>query len=261
MVLRTLVPTGSRWDRLRRLRRPPALTTRRLSLALATLGLLLLTGCQVRLDVDLVARPDGAGEVRATVVLDKEAAAQVPNLKQDLRVDDLAAAGWKVEGPSRGDDGEVRVEAVKSFTTPAGATRAVEELSGPKGPFRDFHLRVERSFLETKTSVNGTVDLSSGLEGFSDEVLRQRLGSPLGVDLATLERQLGEPLKEMFRVSVGARLPGEAPTVVAPELGQRVELVASARRLNVEPIAAAAVATVAALVLMAVLLRRLLASR
>jgi hypothetical protein len=40
-----------------------------------------------------------------------------------------------------------------------------------------------------------------------------------------------------------------------------VELVASARRLNVERIAAGAVALVAALVLMAVLLRRLLASR
>lgn len=225
------------------------------------MGLVLLTGCQVRLDVDLVARQDGAGEVRATLVLDKEAAAQVPDLANDLRLDDLDAAGWKVEGPSRSDDGEVRVEAVKSFTTPAGAGRAVEELSGPKGPFRDFKLRVERSFLETRTSVDGTVDLSAGLEGFSDEVLRQRLGSPLGVDVATVERQLGKPLKEMFRVSVGARLPGEAPTVVTPELGQRVELVASAKRLNVERIVAGAMALVAGLALLAVLLRRLLTSR
>ncbi|HSH59391.1 MAG TPA: hypothetical protein VK988_07075, partial [Acidimicrobiales bacterium] len=191
----------------------------------------------------------------------KEAAAQVPDLAQDLRLDDLDAAGWEVEGPSRNGDGEVRVEAVKAFTTPAGAGRAVEELSGPKGPFRDFRLRVDRSFLETRTSVDGTVDLSRGLEGFSDEVLAQRLGSPLGVDLATVERQLGRPLPEMFRVTVGARLPGEAPTVVSPELGQRAELAASARRLNVERIATAALAVVTGLALIAVLLGRLLASR
>lgn len=195
------------------------------------------------------------------MVLDKETAAQVPDLAQDLRLDDLDAAGWEVEGPSGGDEGEVSVEATKSFTTPAGASRAIEELGGPKGPFRDFRLRVDRSFLETRTSVDGTVDLSSGLEGFSDEVLRQRLGSPLGVDLATVERQLGRPLEEMFRVTVEARLPGEAPTVVSPELGQRAQLVASARRLNVERIVAAALAGLAGLVLLAVLFRRVLGSR
>lgn len=195
------------------------------------------------------------------MVLDKEAAAQAPNLAQDLRLDDLDAAGWKVKGPSRSDDGEFRVEAVKSFATPAGAGPVVEELGGPKGPFRDFRLQVERSFLETRTSVDGTVDLSGGLEGFSDEVLTQRLGSPLGVDVATVERQLGRPLREMFRVEVGARLPGEAPRVVTPALGQRVELSASAKRVNVERIAAAVVAVVAGLALLAVLLWRLLASR
>jgi len=225
------------------------------------LALLLLTGCQVRLDVELAARSDGSGEVRAEVVLDKDAAAQAPNLVQDLRLDDLDAAGWKMVGPSRSDDGEVRVEAVKSFATPAGAGPAVEELGGPMGPFRDFRLRVERSFLQTRTSVDGTVDLSAGLEGFSDQVLRQRLGSPLGVDVATVERQLGRPLREMFRVEVGARLPGEAPAVVTPELGQRVELVTSAKRVNVERIVAAIVAVVAGLALLVTLLRRLVTSR
>lgn len=199
--------------------------------------------------------------MRATVVLNKEAAAQAPNLAQDLRLDDLDAAGWKVQGPSRGDDGQVRIEVAKSFASAADAGRVIEELSGPKGAFRDFRLRVKRSFLETRTSVDGTVDLSAGLEGFSDDVLRQRLGSPLGVDVATLERQTGRPLKETFQVRVAARLPGAVPTVVTPELGQRVELASSARRLNVERIAAGAVALVAGLVLIAVLLRRLTASR
>jgi len=223
-------------------------------------GLLVLTGCQARLDVDVSARTDGGGEVRATVVLDKEAAAQVPNQGQDLRLDDLEGAGWRVEGPSRRDDGEVRIQAAKSFTTSGGAERALQELGGSGGPFRDFRLRVDRSFVETRTSLNGTVDLSSGLEGFSDEVLKQRLGSPLGVDLPTVERQLGKPLKDMFAVQVAARLPGQAPTVVNPKLGERVELAATARRVNAERIAAGVVAIVGSLTLVGILLRRLLAS-
>ncbi|MDQ3570983.1 MAG: hypothetical protein M3396_10285, partial [Actinomycetota bacterium] len=87
------------------------------------------------------------------VVLDKDATAQVPDLARDLRLDDLEAAGWSIEGPSRLEDGQTRIEASKSFSTPAGASRAVEELSGPRGPFGELRLRVDRSFLETRTSV------------------------------------------------------------------------------------------------------------
>jgi hypothetical protein len=223
-------------------------------------ALLFLTGCQVTVDVDVSADAGGGGEVRATVVLDRDAAAQAPNLAEDLRVDDLAAAGWEVEGPSRREGGEVRIEAVKPFAGPAGAHQAVEELSGPGGPFRDFRLSVDRSFVETRTSLTGTVDLSSGLEGFSDDVLRQRLGSPLGVDLAAVQRQLGKPLADAFQIRVEAHLPGEEATVVSPRLGQRQELTASARRLNTERIAFGALAVVSALALLGVLVRRLVTS-
>ena len=236
---------------------------RRISLRLASLAglsLLLLTGCRVDLDVDLSARANGSGEVRATVTLDKDAAAQVPELERDLRLSDLEAAGWSVDGPSRQEDGSVRVRASKSFSDPDGAGRAMSELGGPTGPFRDFRLRVDPSFVETRTTVRGTADLSGGLEAFSDEVLRQRLGSPLGVDVATVERQLGRPLTDAFRVSVAARLPGGAPTVVRPELGQRAELAASARRLNVDRIAAGGLAGVAGLALVVVLVARLVRS-
>lgn len=233
----------------------------RLQMVFAVLALLLLAGCEARLNVDVTAHSGGGGEVRASLVLDKEAAAQVPDLAQDLRLSDLEKAGWKVDGPSPRDGGEVEIEAVKSFAAPDGVGRAVEELSGPRGAFRNFRLDMDRSFLETRTSLDGTIDLSSGLEGFSDEVLRQRLGSPLGVDVATLERQLGKPLAEVFRVTVAARLPGEAPTVVTPRLGQRVQLTAAARRLNVDRIVSSSLAVVAGTALLVVLLLRLVRSR
>ena len=218
---------------------------------------MVLSGCQARLDVDIDAQPDGRGEVRATVVLDREAADQVPNLAQQLRVADLEQAGWSVEGPSRRDDGGAQIRAVRPFASSAGAAQALRELAGAEGAFRDFRLDVHRSFLRTRTAVTGTVDLSSGLEGFGDQVLRQRLGSPLGVDPATVERQLGTPLREVFAFRVRALLPGEDPAVVTPALGQRVQLSASAERWNVERVAFGAVALVAALALVDVLLSRL----
>ena len=232
-------------------------------LALAGLALLALSGCQAHLKVEVRARTDGSGQVRAAVILDKEAAAQVPDLARQVRVDDLEEAGWRVEGASSRNDGGSQMQAVKSFRSPAGAARALEELSGPKGPFRDFSLTVDRSYLETRTALRGTVDLSQGLEGFSDDVLAQRLsssglGKPLGVDLATVERQLGVPLREAFRFEVVSRLPGEEPTVWRPELGRRMQLEATTRRWNGERIAAGAVAVLAGLSLMVVLVRRLL---
>lgn len=212
------------------------------------------------MEVDLDVRADGGGEVRATVVLDKDAADQVPDLAQDLRVDDLEAAGWSLEGPSKREDATVELEAAKSFADPAGAERALQELSGPNGPLRDFDLQFDRSFVETRSAVDGSVDLTPGLEGFSDEVLKQRLGAPLGVDVAAHERRTGRPLRDSFQVRVTVRLPGEEPAVASPALGQRQELAVAARRWNRERIAFSAVALVSGLALVGVVLRRALTS-
>ena len=224
------------------------------------LTLVLLAGCDARLNVEVEAGPDGGGEVRATVLLDREAAAQVPDLAQLLRVEDLEQAGWRIEGPSGREGGGSRVEAVKSFRSPQGAARAMEELSGPAGPFRDFQLTVERSYFDTRTALGGTVDLTRGLEVFGDDVLVQRLGSPLGVDTPTIERQLGKPLRDAFHFELVARLPGKDARVWRPALGERVELAVSSTRVNTERIVFSAIALVAGVALVAVLARRLLTS-
>ena len=243
-----------------RLRRRRGRGAARFSLALGGLSLVLLAGCDARLAVEIDAGPDGNGEVKASVVLDERAAAQVPDLERLLRVDDLEEAGWRVEGPTRRDDGGIRVQAVKSFRSPTGAARAMAELSGPEGPFRDFRLEVDRSYLLTRTALLGTLDLTRGLESFSDEVLAQRLGSPLGVDTKTVERQLGKPLGEAFHVEVVARLPGEQARVWSPALGERVQVAASGTRLNGERIAFGVIALAAGVALLVVLARRLLTS-
>lgn len=215
----------------------------RLAAAIVALALL-LTGCQVRVSTGVDTHRDGSGVVRVGVGLDKEALDSVPDLPHKLRVDDLRAAGWVVTGPATEKDGLSWVRAEKRFRTPSEAGRAVAEINGPNGPFRDFQIRRSHSLLRTTTHFRGVVDLSSGANGFVDPTLQQKLGGEdLGLDTATLQRRLGVVLNRIFRVQVVAQLPGSvasnAPShaqggvVWAPAVGERATLVASAHAWNV----------------------------
>ncbi len=230
--------------------------------ALGALGVLFLSGCRVDTAVEVDAGRDGRGQVRTTLTLDRAAAEQVANLAGQQRVDDLRQAGWRVAGPERTEDGGMRLEAAQSFSSAAGAARAVEELTGADGAFRRFQLTRQRTFLRTRTGFSGTVDLSRGLEGFVDPALRERLGQP-AFDAATLEPQLGVPLSEVFRFRVQADLPGQvrgnAPgggAVWEPKLGETLALEARSETWNVASMAFAVTAVVSGVALLAVLVRR-----
>ncbi len=196
----------------------------------------------------------GGGEVRATVDLDGEAAAQVPDLAEQQRVDDLRAAGWRVEGPTETDGGGRRLRAVKSFDAPEGVGPVVEQLAGPVGPFRQFRLTQRRTFWKTHTTLVGEVDLSAGLDGFSDPALRQQLAAA-GVDAATVERQLGVPLNQAFHFEVVAAVPGARRTW-RPQLGQTVAVRAATEAWNARRIVMAALALASGLALVVLLVRR-----
>jgi len=231
------------------------------------LAVVLLSACQVSIAVGVDAKADGSGVVRATVTLDKAAADEAGDLSGRLRVDDLQQAGWRVDGPTRTKDGGQEVQASKRFATPVEATAIVEELSGANGPFREFKLGRSRSFLKTKTTFSGRVDLARGLGSFSDDELRQRLGSDLGFDPAELEGRLGRTLSRVFPVKVVTRLPGamesNAPLTAdngaqwSPTFGENVVLTASAEKWNRGNIAAAVVAALGFVVLLAWAGRRL----
>lgn len=236
-------------------------------LLLGTAALLLLVACEIETTVGIDADADGTGRVRVAVALDRDAVQRMPDIADQLRLDDLRAAGWEVAASEKTEDGGLVVEAVKRFRTPAQAADTVEEVSGEDGPFRDFEVRRSRSFLKTKTAFRGTVDLGGGIEAFGDDTLRERLGgSALGFDPAELERRLGTALSRIFSFRVVARLPGDvdsnAPTttdngaVWRPSLGERVVLQATAERWNYRNIGAAAVSAAAAAALVAVLVRR-----
>ena len=237
-------------------------------LAVVAGALVLLAGCRVGVSVEVEAGTGGAGHVRATVTLDREAAAQVPDLARQLRVDDLEAAGWEVDGPRPAPGGGVRVRASKPFASAAGAALALEELAGgPPGPVSSLRLEVDRGAWKTRTSLKGTVDLSRGLAVLGDQELAERLGGPtLGLDPAAVERDLGRRLDEVFVFELVGDLPGRvtsnAPTrrdgaaAWPAPLGGTVSVQASSEAWNPLNVALGVLALVSGLALVAVLVRR-----
>ena len=223
----------------------------------ATTAALTAGACRLDVNVGVDAKADGTGTVRATVVLDEQAVKRAPDLKSQLKVDDLKRAGWRIEGPTTTKAKGQQVTATKRFRDHEEAERVVTELSGPAGPFQDFDLSQQRSFLKTKTTFTGTVDLSAGLAHFSDEELTDKLGGqPIGVDVDQLERRLGATIDRLLGVKVDVRLPGDVTSNAPgdtengaswrPRLGETATLSASSEQWNAGPIALASAAVIAA---------------
>jgi hypothetical protein len=222
----------------------------RLALAAAALALLVCSACQVTIAVGVDARQNGSGVVRAGVGLDDDALRQIPDLAQQLRVDDLKKAGWTIVGPRKERDHRTWVRATKAFANPAGAAKAMNELNGPSGPFKNFRLTTKHSFLRSKTSFTGTVD-RVGARGLADPRLQQQLGGA-GVDPNVLEQQLNQLIDRTVRTEVVVHLPGSissnAPTEISggvvwhPKAGEQARLTASSTAWNLRPIIFGAIA-------------------
>lgn len=227
---------------------------------------LLAAGCRVDVEVGIDAEADGSGRVRVEVVADREVVEAV-DLSAGVRADDLRQAGWDVEGPTPQPGGGVKVVATKRFADADGARLAIEELSGPEGPFQAFRLEQERSFARTTTRFSGTVDFARGIEAFGDAGLREALGgSDLGVDLTRLEQALNGPVDRAVGIRVAVRLPGDvesnAPQQSANgarwelKLRDRVELTAQSSAWNTTTLAGAALVALVAVALLAGLVVR-----
>ena len=200
---------------------------------------MVLAGCQVRSTVVIDAGADGSGEVEVRVVLDRDAAARVPDL--DVRVDDLVRAGWDVEPLRRQPGGGLSVAARHDFRSPAEADRLLDQVSGEGGVLQGFRLDRDRTFLETRTRLSGVIDLTGGVARFSDSDLAERLGGlPLGVDPAGLA-----PLDEALRLDVVAELPGGTSRWEARP-GDQVPVAAVAEQWNVASIVLALLALLCA---------------
>jgi hypothetical protein len=181
-------------------------------LALVVVAVVVM-GCQAKLTVHTTVDADGSGTVEVGVGLDAEAAAEAGDLAAQLRVDDLRAAGWTVTDPALGDDGYTWVRATKPFADPAAASAVLDEVNGADGAFGGWTVTRSSSPLRTSYSVTGDVDLTKGLETFSDAQLDQALGGDgLGGTVARIEAEQGRPISDMVDVEVTVSVPGASRT-------------------------------------------------
>lgn len=178
----------------------------RIRVALVLTLMLVLTACRVDIRVQVTAGDDGSGNISVTVDIDNQAVTLVPGLVEDLRVDDLLASGWTIDGPTPVNNGGVRVVLGYEFESPDEATRALQQINGPNGPLLNPVLKrtvVER---DVSTTFDATLQFVGGVEAFSDPELSSLLG---GAPWASTFTTLGVDPMESISFTVVARLPGE----------------------------------------------------
>ena len=102
------------------------------------------------------------------------------------------------------------------------------------GPFRDFTLTRDDALRQDDLPLEGTVDLSGGIDAFGDDALRQALGgTTTGRTPEQLAAEAGRPLPEALRFTVRTHLPGGGTEEWTPVLGQpaqQIEASSASRR-------------------------------
>ena len=168
-----------------------------------------LTACRVDVVVDIRMIDNGSGEVTVTVDADAAVVNAAPGLADDVRTDDLIAAGWKIEGPSATTGGGLTMQLIHSFDTPAQATALLSTLNGSLGPLQS--ISVSRSATEDAITytVTGTGRLDAGLTAFADPDLLAAVGA------TPYAQQIGEAgiaPSDAVGVELRVHLPGPIET-------------------------------------------------
>ncbi len=181
------------------------------------------TGCRLDTVVTVDVGADGAGTVTVVVSADPALLAQLPGGLDDVRLDDLRAGGWVVDGPSGRAAGGAELRLTKPFGSFEQAGEVLGELSGPDGPLGRFTVRRDRSEDRTVTwRVQGSGGLPGGLAGLSDPALAEAFGGavpftdvPVG-DTLTVEVRVRLPGEV---TATGADVTGDGTVVFRPDLG------------------------------------------
>lgn len=178
------------------------------------LASVVLTGCELRTEVNLDITDDGTGTLEVGVGVDDDILDRQPELLENLAVDDLLDAGWELNGPAREDDDLTWVRLRHPVTAPADVGPLVEQVAGEDGPFRDFVLERDDAFARTEYTFSGVVDFSGGAAGLVED---PELADALDAEpIELLEAQVGSAVDQLIGVQVAVRLPGDvdsnAPT-------------------------------------------------
>ena len=186
--------------------------------ALLLVLILGLAACQVEVEVGVGFNEDGSGVVTVNAALDQEAVARAPDITSLLLTTDIEdpASGWSYNDPRIDDQGRTSFSASKPFGSPEQLESVLAEIFVSDDVFRDFTFERTTAFAQTDYRVTGVVDLSDGLDLFTDPELTERLGGErFGEPIPNLEDAL-----EGVTVVLVLDLPVGAEQQEVLELGQ-----------------------------------------
>ncbi|NNE11844.1 MAG: hypothetical protein HKN41_06295 [Ilumatobacter sp.] len=173
-----------------------------------------LTACRLDVTVDVVMDNDGTGIVTVVAIADAELMAQVPDLVDDLRLDDAIANGWTVTGPVTAADGSATISLTHDFASAEELANVLNSIGPPLTRMAAARTTVEE---QTTNAINGELQLANGYESFADADLLTLVGGlPFGEEIAADGRPPAEAMSFTFRVA----LPGE---LVQAETGTEVD--------------------------------------
>ncbi len=186
--------------------------TRRL--AFIIVSLLTLTACRLDVLVSVDMEPDGTGVVTMVATADDELVQQVPDLVDDLRLDDAIANGWTVDGPIAADTGGLVLTMTHDFHSAEELANVLTSIGPPLTQMAAARTEVDG---QTTNAINGELVLANGFETFADADLVQAMGGlPFGEQIAASGLTPAEAMSFTLRVS----LPGE---LISAETGTEVE--------------------------------------
>lgn len=200
-----------------------------------------LSSCRVEQTISLEVERNGSGKVVVTATADKDVVDRVPDLAADIRTDDLAAAGWDVDGPTPTEDGGLTITVTRAFDNPTEATLILGQVNGARGPLQEVVLTRSGKDTNSVFTLAGRLEVNGGLQSFVDDATFELLGSaPYADDIAESGVDLGAAVGLNFQV----RLPGEvdattgvqsqgAITWLVPMDGSRVDIATSSTNVDV----------------------------
>lgn len=173
-------------------------------LALSAVCVVLLTACRLDVVVDVAMEPDGTGVVTVEATADAELVEQVPDLVDDLRLDDAIENGWEVDGPLLTPDGGAQITLRHPFSSAAELANVLASIGPPLTQMAAA--RTEGEDGQVVNGINGVMVLTDGYETFADTELITAVGGlPFGDEIAAS----GVPIEDAFSFTYRVALPGE----------------------------------------------------
>ena len=189
-----------------------AVVTRRI--ALVFVSLLALSACRLDIAVSVEMQPDGTGVVTLAATADDELVQQVPDLVDDLRLDDAIANGWVIDGPIATEGGGLTVTLSHDFHSAEELANVLTSIGPPLTQMAAARTVVDD---QTTNAINGELVLTNGFETFADADLVQAVGGlPFGEEIGATGLTPAEAMSFTFRVA----LPGE---LISAETGTETD--------------------------------------